>query len=217
MQGYLFDDNSSANAKKELPGKFRDLNDLYEHSKNCTKCRLAENRNNFVFGEGNPEAQIVVIGEAPGAEEDAQGRPFVGRSGKLLDKILEAIGFSRKDVFICNIIKCRPPENRNPNIDEIESCMPWLKTQLLLIKPKILLLLGRVAANTVLDNKQSMGTLRGRILRWNGYDVIVTYHPAALLRNPNWKRHCWEDVKMLRSHYDTMMKKSGFQQTDESR
>ncbi|UZJ37319.1 uracil-DNA glycosylase [Prosthecochloris sp. SCSIO W1103] len=204
MQGSLFEDDSSINAQKESAARFRDLNDLYEQSKDCTKCRLAETRNNFVFGEGKPKAQIVVIGEAPGAEEDAQGRPFVGRSGKLLDKILEAIGFSREDVFICNIIKCRPPENRNPNLDEIQSCMPWLKIQLQLIKPKILLLLGRVAANTVLDNKQSMANLRGRILRWNGYDVIVTYHPAALLRNPNWKRHCWEDVKMLRSHYDNM-------------
>lgn len=204
MQGSLFEDDSSINAQKESAALFRDLNDLYEQSKDCTKCRLAETRNNFVFGEGNPKAQIVVIGEAPGAEEDAQGRPFVGRSGKLLDKILEAIGFSREDVFICNIIKCRPPENRNPNLDEIQSCMPWLKIQLQLIKPKVLLLLGRVAANTVLDNKQSMANLRGRILRWNGYDVIVTYHPAALLRNPNWKRHCWEDVKMLRSHYDNM-------------
>ena len=204
MQGSLFEDDSPMNAHNESLVRFRDLNDLYEQSKDCTKCRLAETRNNFVFGEGNPKAQIVVIGEAPGAEEDAQGRPFVGRSGKLLDKILEAIGFSREDVFICNIIKCRPPENRNPNLDEIQSCMPWLKTQLLLIKPKILLLLGRVAANTVLDNRQSMANLRGRILRWNGYDVIVTYHPAALLRNPNWKRHCWEDVKMLRSHYDSV-------------
>ncbi len=202
MQGSLFENDDSANAQKESPATFRDLNDLYENSKNCTKCRLAETRNNFVFGEGSPEAQIVVIGEAPGAEEDAQGRPFVGRSGKLLDKILEAIGFSRKDVFICNILKCRPPENRNPNIDEIECCMPWLKIQLQLIKPKILLLLGRVAANTVLGNKQSMANLRGKILRWSGYDVVVTYHPAALLRNPNWKRHCWEDVKMLRNHYD---------------
>lgn len=202
MQVSLFDDDVTANNQNDYHAQFRDLNDLYEQSKTCTKCRLAANRTNFVFGEGNPEAQIVVIGEAPGAEEDAQGRPFVGRSGKLLDKILEAIGFSRKSVFICNIIKCRPPENRNPLSDEIECCMPWLKTQLQLIKPKILLLLGRVAANTVLDNKQSMGNLRGRIIRWSGYDVIVTYHPAALLRNPNWKRHCWEDVKMLRSHYD---------------
>jgi DNA polymerase len=204
MQGSLFEDDSPIKAHNESLVRFQDLSDLYEQSKDCTKCRLAETRNNFVFGEGNPKAQIVVIGEAPGAEEDAQGRPFVGRSGKLLDKILEAIGFSREDVFICNIIKCRPPENRNPNLDEIQSCMPWLKTQLQLIKPKILLLLGRVAANTVLDNRQSMANMRGRILRWNGYDVIVTYHPAALLRNPNWKRHCWEDVKMLRNHYDSM-------------
>ncbi len=202
MQGSLFEDNSSVNSHKEPPGTFRDLNDLYEQSKTCTKCRLANFRTNYVFGEGNPEAHIVVIGEAPGAEEDAQGRPFVGRSGKLLDKILEAIGFSRTDVYICNILKCRPPENRNPLADETECCISWLMAQLELIRPQILLLLGRVAANTLLGNKQSMGSLRGKILRWNSYDVIVTYHPAALLRNPNWKRQCWEDVKMLRSHYE---------------
>ena len=114
MQVSLFDDDAAANNQNNYHAQFRDLNDLYEQSKTCTKCRLAATRSNFVFGEGSPEAQIVVIGEAPGAEEDAQGRPFVGRSGKLLDKILEAVGFSRKSVFICNIIKCRPPENRNP-------------------------------------------------------------------------------------------------------
>jgi len=203
MQESFFEENSSANAQKEsAAGAFRDLNDLYEQSKNCRKCRLADTRTNFVFGEGNPEAKIVVIGEAPGAEEDAQGRPFVGRSGKLLDKILEAIGFSRDDVFICNIIKCRPPANRNPHADEISCCMPWLNAQLALLDPAVLLLLGKVAANTLLDNKQSMGNLRGKIIRWNGYDVIVTYHPAALLRNHNWKPQCWDDVRMLRSHYD---------------
>nr|WP_237073440.1 uracil-DNA glycosylase [Prosthecochloris sp. GSB1] len=173
-----------------------------EQSKTCTKCRLSATRKNFVFGEGNPRARLVVIGEAPGADEDTLGRPFVGRSGKLLDKILEAIGFSRNDVFICNIIKCRPPENRNPLKDEIECCMPWLTGQLELIAPKMLLLLGRVAANTILDNKQSMNGMRGKIIRWNGFDTVVTYHPAALLRNPNWKRQCWEDVQMLRQHYD---------------
>jgi len=202
MQESLFMDNRSANTHEESPGSFTDLNDLYEQSKTCRKCRLADTRTNYVFGEGNPEAKIVVIGEAPGAEEDAQGRPFVGRSGKLLDKILEAIGFSRDDVFICNIIKCRPPANRNPHADEISCCMPWLNAQLALLNPAVLLLLGKVAANTLLDNKQSMGNLRGKIIRWNGYDVIVTYHPAALLRNPNWKRQCWDDVRMLRSHYD---------------
>ena len=208
MQESFFEENSSANAQKEsAAGAFRNLNDLYEQSKNCRKCRLADTRTNFVFGEGNPEAKIVVIGEAPGAEEDAQGRPFVGRSGKLLDKILEAIGFSRDDVFICNIIKCRPPANRNPLADEITCCMPWLNAQLALLDPAVLLLLGKVAANTLLDNKQSMGNLRGKIIRWNGYDVIVTYHPAALLRNPNWRRQCWDDVRMLRSHYDKTIRK----------
>ena len=202
MQESLFMDNSSANTNEASPGSFTDLNDLYEQSKTCRKCRLADTRTNYVFGEGNPDAKIVVIGEAPGAEEDAQGRPFVGRSGKLLDKILEAIGFARDDVFICNIIKCRPPANRNPHADEISCCMPWLNAQLALLNPAVLLLLGKVAANTLLDNKQSMGNLRWKIIRWNGYDVIVTYHPAALLRNPNWKRQCWDDVRMLRSHYD---------------
>ena len=200
-QGSLFEEYITP-TRTSAEKRYRDLNDLYEQSRTCTKCRLSATRKNFVFGEGDSGAQLVVIGEAPGAEEDAQGRPFVGRSGKLLDKILAAIGFSRNDVFICNIIKCRPPENRNPLTDEIECCMPWLKTQLELISPKIVLLLGRVAANTILDNRQSMTGMRGKILRWNGYDVVVTYHPAALLRNPNWKRHCWEDVQMLRKHYD---------------
>ncbi len=200
-QGSLFEEYTTP-TKASAEKRYRDLNDLYDQSRTCTKCRLSATRKNFVFGEGSSGARLVVIGEAPGAEEDAQGRPFVGRSGKLLDKILEAIGFSRNDVFICNIIKCRPPENRNPLADEIECCMPWLKAQLELISPKIVLLLGRVAANTILDNRQSMTGMRGRILRWSGYDVVVTYHPAALLRNPNWKRHCWEDVQMLRKHYD---------------
>jgi len=168
----------------------------------CRQCRLSQTRHNVVFGEGNPEAGLFVIGEAPGAEEDAQGRPFVGRSGQLLDKILLAIGFQRNDVYIGNIIKCRPPENRNPLGDEIECCKPWLMQQLNIINPEILLLLGRVAANTILDNTLSMGAMRGRIIRWNRFDCVVTYHPAALLRNPNWKQLCWEDVQMLRAHYD---------------
>ncbi|ASQ89819.1 uracil-DNA glycosylase [Prosthecochloris sp. GSB1] len=201
-QGSLFEANTTHDRQESASGRYSDLADLMEQSKTCTKCRLSATRKNFVFGEGNPRARLVVIGEAPGADEDTLGRPFVGRSGKLLDKILEAIGFSRNDVFICNIIKCRPPENRNPLKDEIECCMPWLTGQLELIAPKMLLLLGRVAANTILDNKQSMNGMRGKIIRWNGFDTVVTYHPAALLRNPNWKRQCWEDVQMLRQHYD---------------
>jgi len=181
------------------------LNELYLQSKDCLKCSLGETRTNFVFGEGNPEAKIVIIGEAPGAEEDRLGRPFVGRSGQLLDKILAAIGFSRDDVFICNIVKCRPPGNRNPQKDEIQSCLPWLEKQLETLEPKVLLLLGRVAANTLFENNESMGSMRGKILTWKGYDVVVTYHPAALLRNPNWKYPCWDDVRMLKAHYEKLM------------
>ena len=170
----------------------------------CRKCRLATTRRSVVFGEGDPHAGLMVIGEAPGADEDAQGRPFVGRSGQLLDKILLSVGFERGDVYIANIIKCRPPENRNPMPDEVEFCKPWLMKQIEIIKPKILLLLGRVAANTILENNLSMSAMRGRIIRWKEYDCVVTYHPAALLRNPNWKRPCWEDMKMLRAHYDKL-------------
>jgi len=179
-----------------------DLDSLGKIVRECRKCRLAETRNSVVFGEGNPKARVFVIGEAPGADEDAQGRPFVGRSGQLLDKILLAIGFERSDVYIGNIIKCRPPQNRNPLGDEIECCKPWLMQQLEVIKPNIILLLGRVAANTILDNKLSMSAMRGKLINWNGFDCFVTYHPAALLRNPNWKRSCWEDVQLLRAHYD---------------
>ncbi|RXK84954.1 uracil-DNA glycosylase [Chlorobaculum sp. 24CR] len=199
-QESLFDPVPEAPDRQKSPAE--GLGDLRRMSLECRQCRLAETRNSVVFGEGNPEARLFVIGEAPGAEEDAQGRPFVGRSGQLLDKILLAIGFERKDVYIGNIIKCRPPQNRNPLADEIDCCKPWLMQQLEIINPKVLLLLGRVAANTMLANTQSMGSMRGKLIGWNGFDCFVTYHPAALLRNPNWKRLCWEDVQLLRAHYD---------------
>ena len=200
QQESLFDPVPEAAAPQRSP--VESLDRLRQTTLQCRQCRLSETRRNVVFGEGNPQAGLFVIGEAPGAEEDAQGRPFVGRSGQLLDKILFAIGFERKDVYIGNIIKCRPPENRNPLTDEIECCKPWLMQQLDIIDPKVVLLLGRVAANTILENTQSMGSMRGRIIKWNRFDCVVTYHPAALLRNPNWKRLCWEDVQMLRAHYD---------------
>lgn len=204
MQGFLFQENElqseAAGGEKTLTA----LHSLYERSRTCTKCRLASTRTNFVFGEGNPHARLVVIGEAPGADEDALGRPFVGRSGQLLDKILQAVQFRREEVFICNIIKCRPPQNRNPLQDEIASCMPWLLDQLDLLKPSMLLLLGRVAANTILQNTLSLGAMRGKIIRWKQFDCVATYHPAALLRNPNWKRGCWEDVQMMRHHYEML-------------
>ncbi|NTW82110.1 MAG: uracil-DNA glycosylase [Chlorobiaceae bacterium] len=205
MQGNLFEAVERTPAAPEKAASSTDeLARLFNTSKECRKCRLAASRLNFVFGEGNPEADVFVIGEAPGAEEDASGRPFVGRSGQLLDKILQAVSFERKDVYIGNIIKCRPPQNRNPMEDEIACCMPWLLEQLRIIRPKLILLLGKVAANTILDNRLSMGAMRGKVIRWKDFDCFVTYHPAALLRNPGWKRGCWEDVQLMRRHYDKL-------------
>jgi uracil-DNA glycosylase family 4 len=188
----------------EQPPSSKELSLLFETARACRQCRLAETRLNFVFGEGNPAADLVVIGEAPGAEEDASGRPFVGRSGQLLDKILLAAGFLRQEVYICNILKCRPPGNRNPLQDEIKYCMPWLLEQLQLVKPKIILILGKVAANTIFENQLSLGSMRGKVARWKEYDCFITYHPAALLRNPEWKRGCWEDIQLMMRHYDKL-------------
>ena len=168
----------------------------------CLKCPLGKTRNKFVFGVGNPAADVVLIGEAPGAEEDLQGEPFVGRAGKLLDKILEAVGFKREDVYICNIIKCRPPGNRNPLPEEIETCLPYLYHQIKLIKPKIILLLGRVAAEALLKTKQPLNKLRGRMHFHDGIKTLVTFHPAALLRNPQWKRPAWEDMQEFKKIYE---------------
>jgi DNA polymerase len=205
MQGSLFDqEKNTPSADIHSVSSAEALAELQAAARECRKCRLASTRYSVVVGEGNPFADIVVIGEAPGAEEDASGRPFVGRSGQLLGKILQAVQFEREEVYICNILKCRPPANRNPLEDEIECCMPWLLRQLQIIKPKIVLILGKVAANTILANKLSMGIMRGKLIRWQEFDCFVTYHPAALLRNPNWKRACWEDVQLMRSHYEKL-------------
>jgi DNA polymerase len=169
---------------------------------NCQNCELGATRTKFVFGVGNPNADIMVIGEAPGADEDAQGEPFVGRAGQLLNKILEAVQFKREEVFIANILKCRPPNNRKPNPGEVEQCEPYLWKQIELIKPKFILCLGLTAAQTILKTTESMGQLRLSTHLYRNTPVIVTYHPAALLRNPNWKRPTWEDVQRLRKMYD---------------
>lgn len=168
----------------------------------CTKCSLGHTRTNFVFGVGNPNAGLVLIGEAPGADEDAQGEPFVGRAGQLLNKILEAIGFRREDVYICNILKCRPPNNREPLPEEAALCEPYLWKQLDLIKPRVILCLGRIAAKVLLKSNESLGAMRERSYEYRGAKVVVTYHPAALLRNPHWKRPAWEDVQKARKLYD---------------
>ncbi len=178
------------------------LDELNLQIQNCTKCRLGETRTKFVFGVGNPKADIVVIGEAPGADEDQKGEPFVGRAGQLLNKILEATGFKREEVFICNILKSRPPGNRNPLPDEVEACRPYLEKQLELIKPKLILLLGKVASESLLKTKEPLNKLRGKVHDYKGYKVLITFHPAALLRNPNWKKDTWEDMKKLKKIYE---------------
>ena len=175
----------------------------------CMKCPLGPTRTKFVFGVGNTKATLMLVGEAPGADEDAQGEPFVGRAGQLLNKILEAIGFRRDEVYICNILKCRPPNNRKPQSEEVEQCIPYLRKQIELVRPVLILCLGLTAAENLLGTTESLGRLRGRTLRYEGTPVMVTYHPAALLRNPNWKRPTWEDVQAARALHDELVQKRG--------
>ncbi len=165
---------------------------------------LDETRTNPVFGVGNPEADLMVIGEAPGAEEDKQGEPFVGRAGQLLTKILKAIGFERSDVYIANILKSRPPNNRDPLPAEIAAHIPVLYKQITLIQPKVLLCVGKTAGNSLLNQQTSLAKMRGTFHDYHGLPVLVTYHPAALLRNSNWKRPTWEDVQLLRTRYNEL-------------
>jgi uracil-DNA glycosylase len=198
----LFEEPALFPEEKEAWEKTASLDELEKLICHCTKCRLREKRNKFVFGTGNPNADVLVIGEGPGAEEDKQGLPFVGRAGKLLTDMLKAIKFEREEVYIGNVVKCRPPENRTPLPDEMETCMPYLKKQVELIKPKLILCLGLTAAKGLLKKRESLGELRKSIFEYEGAKVIVTYHPAALLRNPHWKKDCWEDLKKFRKLYD---------------
>lgn len=174
----------------------RSLDDVASLIADCRRCKLCDGRTNTVPGEGPRAARLVVIGEGPGRTEDETGRPFVGRAGELLTKILEAIKLPRDQVFICNIVKCRPPENRLPLYDEIAACLPYLYRQIELVKPKVILAMGGTAAQSLLNTKQSLGSLRNQVHRFRGTPVVVTYHPAALLRNPNWKRPTWDDVRI---------------------
>ncbi len=169
----------------------------------CRKCALSEGRTRTVPGEGNPEARLMLVGEGPGATEDQTGRPFVGQAGQLLDKILDAIECPRPSTFIANIVKCRPPGNRKPLPDEMAACLPYLHRQIALVQPKVLLALGGTAAEGMLGVKKSLGDLRGKVHRWNGIPLVVTYHPAALLRNPNWKKPTWDDVRIARQLLDS--------------
>jgi DNA polymerase len=189
----------------EAWGNATSVEDLNKQICECQKCPLGATRTKFVFGVGNPNATLMFIGEAPGADEDAQGEPFVGRAGQLLTKIIEAINFKRSDVYICNILKCRPPNNRKPTSEESETCKPYLKKQIELVKPKVIVCLGLTAAENLLGTTESMGKLRGRVMKYEGVPVMITYHPAALLRNPNWKRPTWEDVQAVRKLHDELI------------
>jgi DNA polymerase len=175
----------------------------------CTACALSGGRTNTVFGAGDPDADIMFIGEAPGRDEDLQGEPFVGRSGQLLTKIIGAIGLGRDDVYIANILKCRPPENRDPAGPEVAACEPHLKRQLAIIRPRVICCLGRVAAQTLLDTDLSLKRLRETVHFYEGIPVMATFHPAALLRNPQWKHDTWDDVRKLRVLRDALVARGG--------
>jgi len=184
--------------KADSRNKEEQLKNVCQEMANCQLCQLAKTRYNLVFGDGNPHAQIVFVGEAPGADEDEQGLPFVGRAGQLLtDIIVKGMKLKRKDVYICNILKCRPPGNRNPLPDEISMCEPFLKKQLRIISPKIICALGTFAAKTLLKTDIPISALRGRFHSYEGIKLMPTYHPAYLLRNPAAKKPVWEDVQMI--------------------
>ncbi len=190
-------------------GNWATLEEMNAAICDCEKCPLSKSRNKFVFGTGNPQADLVIVGEAPGADEDRLGEPFVGRGGELLTKMIAAIGFSRDDVYICNILKCRPPNNRDPNTQEVQACSPYLRSQLELLRPKLILAVGRIAGKTLLGKELSLKDMRGPVHEVFGAPLRVSYHPAALLRNPHWKRPAWEDLQALLAHYRQLGGKPG--------
>jgi len=179
-----------------------DLETLAALVASCSRCTLHESRKNPVFGEGAADARVVCVGEAPGAREDETGRPFVGRAGHLLDRLLMSIGLPRTSVYICNVLKSRPPRNRDPLPEEVAACAPYLLRQLALIEPEVIIAFGAFAARTLLETKSALGRLRGTVHHYSGYPVVATYHPAALLRNPGWTRPTWEDLQIVRRMLD---------------
>lgn len=181
--------------------EIRTLDALRDYVDSSVLVPIDAQRTHAVFGEGNPRANVMLVGEAPGADEDRQGRPFVGRAGQLLDKMIAAIQLSRNEIFIANILKSRPPKNRDPKPDEIAAHLPVLYRQMSLIQPKFVLCLGRIASQTLLGSDAPIGRLRGQAHPYHGSTLLATYHPAALLRNQNWKRPAWEDLKLLRQLY----------------
>jgi DNA polymerase len=185
------------------------LEDLREDIGDCRRCKLYQDRTTLVFGEGSSKARLVFVGEGPGREEDEVGRPFVGEAGRLLTKIIEAMGLSRESVYICNVVKCRPPKNRDPEGDEIESCLPFLKRQLNLIQPDVICALGRVAAQALLGKEFRITRERGKWQSFMDIPMMPTFHPAYLLRNPSAKREVWEDIKEIMRHLGMEVKRDG--------
>jgi DNA polymerase len=195
---------SAAKDAMHMPAHLKQtqLQAIREDIGDCQRCRLHSSRRNIVFGAGNPDAQLVFVGEAPGADEDVQGEPFVGKAGQLLTRIIEAIKLQRSEVYIANVVKCRPPGNRDPQDDEIQTCIPFLKKQLEVIQPHIICALGRIATRALLNTQQSITTLRGRFHELpNGIKVMPTYHPSFLLRYPEKKRETWEDMQKVQKEY----------------
>jgi DNA polymerase len=190
-------ESSTTSTRVATPALPAGLSDLAKTVSVCTRCDLHKSRTQTVFGVGNPQAKLMFIGEAPGAEEDARGEPFVGRAGQLLTKIIGAMGMTRDEVYIANILKCRPPQNRDPLPSEVECCEEYLRAQIAMIQPKYICALGRIAAHWLLRTEAPLGALRTGSYTYEGIPVIVTYHPAALLRNPAFKAPCWEDMKKL--------------------
>jgi len=182
------------------PSQQESLEAILAEINDCRRCKLAPSRRNIVFGSGNPRAELMFVGEAPGADEDEQGLPFVGKAGQLLTRIIEAMGMSRNEVYICNILKCRPPGNRNPEQDEIAACEAFLFRQIASIRPKVICALGAFGAQTLLRSTEAIGKLRGQLIDYRGAKMMATFHPAYLLRNPYEKRKVWEDMQIVRDY-----------------
>ena len=203
---------ATADKTADRPGIIR-LQEIRAEIGDCTRCKLHGSRTQIVYGVGNPSARLMFVGEGPGADEDAQGEPFVGRAGQLLTQIIKAMGFERSDVYIANVVKCRPPGNRNPEPDEIAQCEPFLHAQIAAIRPRVIVALGKFAAQTLLATETPISRLRGQFHRLRDVDVMPTFHPSYLLRNPAAKREVWDDMKMVMA----FLKKEGRGSKDEGR
>jgi len=197
VEGFVLDPEIPVSLKGQPALRQETLHEVRTDLGDCQRCRLCQGRKSIVFGVGSTRADLVIVGEAPGRDEDIQGEPFVGRAGKLLNKMLVAIGLSREEVYICNVIKCRPPENRDPLPDEVVSCEPFLIRQLRAIQPKAILAMGRFAAQTLLRTEEKISKIRGQFREYQGIPVMPTYHPAYLLRNPGQRRPVWEDLQKV--------------------